>query len=702
MGDRVQSTPQDTPGAVENDKGEYVSYDKLYPGMRNPLLGAPRQDLPGHVAIVGAGTIGPDIGYYFKSAVPGLTLTLIDVRPEALEAVQERFRSYAAKAVARRKMTEEQAARVLEGLVTTTDYDALASADLVIEAATEDIALKKKIFAMVEERVAPTAIICSNTSSIPASWLFDEMKLPGRTTITHFFAPAWRNPAVEVITWEGGDRETVDYLRWLFAATGKVPLVTADAIAFMLDRVFDNWTNDAARLLETSGATAKQVDFVAEEFVHAGPFFVLNLANGNPITYECNTRQMVESPAYKPSELLLSVDRWAVNKPGTPVEVSPELGQAVRDRLLGILWSQSLDIVAREIGTPEDLHLGCLLALGFKESPLDLMQRIGLDEVERVLNRLGKERAGLPGRELLDRYEEGTRFNRYLLVDRLDGVVVITLRRPAQLNALNDEMTAEILGLITSLEGDPSVEGFVITGYGTKAFCAGAEIGRFPEMLGDASAAAQYARDCSRLLVHLDGMQKPVVAALNGLALGGGVELAVRCHDRVASSAAYLQFPEVTLGILPGIGGLVVPYRKWPEQAEKFTQMICRAERVTAEEALAMGVVSALEDDYESLVRRAVARVKELRGSLPLAEPALAGIDLDAVRAKATVAEGANLSRRLVAIIGDAIVAGLQAPDLSAALDTNYLASGEAACTSAAQEGIGSFLAGKKPDFSGM
>ena len=375
--------------------------DKLYPGFHNPLLGSPRHDLPTHVAIVGAGTIGPDIGYYFKTAIPGLTLTLIDVRPEALDTARTRFQGYAQKAVVRGKMKEDQAAAILDGVVTTTDYDDLASADIIIEAATEDIALKRKIFAMIEERVSPEALILSNTSSIPAHILFTEVERPGRTTITHFFAPAWRNPAVEVITWEKGDRATVDYLRWLFNVTGKAPVVTDDVIAFMLDRIFDNWTNDSAYLLSDTGPTAKQVDSVAEEFVHAGPFFVLNMANGNPITYECNSRQMAESPAYAPSQLLLSVDRWQVNKPGTPVEVPADLRQAIRDRLLGILWSQSLDIVARGIGTPEDLHLGSLLALGFKTSPVDLMTQMGRDEVERVLARLGEERPGLPGTELM-------------------------------------------------------------------------------------------------------------------------------------------------------------------------------------------------------------------------------------------------------------------------------------------------------------
>ncbi|MBU2602711.1 MAG: enoyl-CoA hydratase/isomerase family protein [Actinobacteria bacterium] len=680
-----------------------MSQNELYPGFRNPLLGSPRTDLPKHVAIIGAGTIGPDIGYYFKTAVPGLKLTLIDIREEALAGVVPRFQSYIDKGIKRGKMNAEKAAKVLEGVVTSSDYDALADADLVIEAATESIPLKKKIFAMVEERVASDAIICSNTSSIPASWLFDEMKLPGRTAITHFFAPAWRNPAVEVITWKGGDREVVDYLRWMFAATGKVPLVTDDAIAFMLDRIFDNWTCDAANLLMRGDVTAKQVDSVAEEFVHAGPFFVLNMANGNPISYECNTRQMVESPAYKPTELLLSVDRWEVNRPGTPVEVSDELRGAVRDRLLGILCSQCLDIVARGIGTPEDLHLGSLLALGFKESPLDFMTKAGKDEIARVLGRLAEERPGLPGPELLDQYEAATVFNRFVLVDRLDDVVVITIRRPAQMNALSDDVNNEILTVLRTFEADDSVTGFVIVGYGTRAFCAGAEIGRFAEMLGDGPAAVDYSRDSGSLLLHIDTMTKPVVAAVNGLALGGGMELATRCHDIVAHPKAYFQMPEITLGILPGIGGLVVPYRKWPARAKTFTDMITRAERVSATQALEIGMVSGLEADYEALVRLAAERVRALAGTLPLPAADLSVVSDEAIQAgEAVSADGMVLSSEVVAIIVAAIKDGLAASDLPAALEIGYQAFGKVAETKAAAEGIGAFVGGRKPDFTGM
>ncbi len=92
----------------------------------------------------------------------------------------------------------------------------------------------------------------------------------------------------------------VEYLRWVFCMTGKVPLVTADVACFMLDRIFDNWCNESAMLLDR--ATAAEVDSVAAEFVHAGPFFVLNLANGNPIITETNTLQAeMEGQHYTPA-----------------------------------------------------------------------------------------------------------------------------------------------------------------------------------------------------------------------------------------------------------------------------------------------------------------------------------------------------------------------------------------------------------------
>lgn len=662
----------------------------------NPLLHQAKRTLPGHVAIIGAGTIGPDIGYYLKSALPQLHLTLVDVAQAPLDRALQRCRDYAQKAVARGKMSEAQAVAVTANIVTTTDYAALANCDWVIEAATENLELKRRIFAEVERVVPSTTLITSNTSSLPAERIFSKLAHPARATVTHFFAPAWRNPVVEVIAWDQTDPEVIDYLRWLFCTTGKVPLVTADVACFMLDRVFDNWCNEAALLLDR--ATAAEVDSTAAEFVHAGPFFVLNLAHGNPIITETNSLQAEEEGAhYRPAPIFRSVDTWVTVPPGKRVELVAETAAAARDRLLGVLLSQSVDIVDRGIGEPADLDLGCKLALGMKRGPLELMRDLGEAEAGRILLRFGAERPGMPmpQRPFAD-YQD---FLRHVLVDDIGTVKLITLRRPEAMNALHDEMTDEVLAVIRRFDHDPMVSGFVITGYGTRAFCAGADIGRFPAMLGDAAASTRYAGDCSRLLVHLDAMAKPVVAAVNGMALGGGLELAMRCHGIVARSDAWMQLPEITLGIVPGIGAMVVPYRRWPAAAATFHGMLRRAERLTAVRAHELGIVDALADDFTGLIAQAVARVHALAG-----RPS--GIEQGAVQLTSmapmepAAASGQPLSREVLAILERAVLDAAAADSLDEALAIGYRAFGASACTDAAREGISAFLGGRKPDFS--
>jgi enoyl-CoA hydratase/3-hydroxyacyl-CoA dehydrogenase len=664
--------------------------------LQNPLLRKSLRPLPRCVVVVGAGTIGPDIGYYLKSALPDLKLYLLDIAQPALDRAMQRFNEYTKKAVARRKMSANEAEQVRANVHATTDYAVAREADWAIEAATEDLALKRKIFAQLETLMRPDAWITSNTSSLPATRIFADLRHKNRATVTHFFAPAWRNPVVEVIDTLALDRVVLEDLRALFCTTGKVPLVTADVPCFMLDRVFDNWCNEAAHLLDR--ASPAEIDSTAAEFVHAGPFFVLNLAHGNPIIIETNTLQAdEEGEHYRPAAIFRTAETWTTVSPGKTVPVAPQTTAAIRDRLLGILMSQSGDILDRDIGGAADLELGCRLALGFKSGPLELMGRLGAAEVGRIGKRLAQERPGLPlpKRPLAD-YQN---FLRFVLVDDLRGVKVITIRRPEALNALHDELTDEILGVIGHCGNDPAVLGFVITGYGLRAFSAGADIGRFPRMLGDAQAAAQYARDCSRLLLHIDRMTKPVVAAVNGMALGGGLELALRCHGIVAMRNASLQLPEILLGIVPGLGAMVVPYRRWPSAAATFHAMMRRAERVSAKTAHELGIVDRLSDDYAAMIESAVERVHALIGHLRAPPDEAVAIEPPAPT-DAIAFNGQKLSTEVTQILQRAIVDAAAAKTFNAALEIGYRAFGASACTAAAREGIDAFLQRRAADFT--
>ncbi|RLI30105.1 MAG: 3-hydroxyacyl-CoA dehydrogenase/enoyl-CoA hydratase family protein, partial [Candidatus Hecatellales archaeon] len=350
---------------------------QLYVGYRNPLITKPSRPLPRKVSVVGAGGIGPDIGYFFKNSLPEVELVFVDIIEEALKAAQNRIEAYVKKALSLGKMSSEKAEKVSSNITYTTDYSKIAGSDLVIEAVTEDLKIKQKVFEQVEAIVDEETILGSNTSAIPAARIFQVLKKPERATNVHFFAPAWRNPGLEITVWDKVEREIVDYLYWLFCQLGKAPILVDDVIGYVLSRVFDNWCNDAALLLEEGVATASEIDTVAQEFVVAGPFYVLNIAKGNPIIVKANSLQMEEGEHYRPAKIFQSVETWKTVGPGGKVEVSPEVASKVRDRLLGVLFSQSCEAVDKGMALIDDVNLGCVVALAFKKGPFDIMRDIG-------------------------------------------------------------------------------------------------------------------------------------------------------------------------------------------------------------------------------------------------------------------------------------------------------------------------------------
>lgn len=141
-----------------------------------------------------------------------------------------------------------------------------------------------------------------------------------------------------------------------------------------------------------------------------------------------------------------------------------------------------------------------------------------------------------------------------LLIADADNVRVITINRPDQLNALNRATIEELDRALTEAEADKNVRVLVITGSGAKAFVAGADIKEFAHFsVEDGKALSADGHD--KLFSHVERLNKPVIAAVNGFALGGGLELAMSCHFRVASETAKLGLPEVGLGVIPGYGG---------------------------------------------------------------------------------------------------------------------------------------------------
>ncbi len=667
----------------------------IYPSFRNPFLIHPIRPIPEEMAVIGAGNIGPDIAYSLRAGFPEKRLYLVDVIEEPLKKAKERFEGYAKKGVEKKKLRPELVDSVLGNVVYTTDYNSLKNCGLVIEAATENLELKKKILAQVESIVAEDAIITSNTSGMTADMIFSHLRRPERTTITHFFAPAWYGMGVEVIDWERADRSVIDFLLWFLAQAGKAPVAARNVFSFLLNRLFETWASEAAWMLER--ATCKEIDCVSEEFLRAGPFYVTGVGGGNPLTFASQTRRMAERPAYAPTRYLLSIAQWAFNRPGTKVDVAPELAEWIRMRFLGSVFSQAFDIADRDIGTRTDLNFGSVIALAYRRGIFDLMANLGAEKVDKIMQEFSAERPGFP--QPTRAIEEYLDFPRDILVDRIEGVTILTIRRPQAANALSDHTCNEILAELTNGEADPSVEGFVITGYGPRAFCAGADIGGFVPTFGNHEKGQALSRGNSKVLEYIDGMNKPVVAALNGLAMGGGTELAIRCHSIVAMEKAFLQLPEITLGMIPGMGGAVVPYRKWPQAAAKFHAMIGKAERMTMEEAVGIGIVKTTASSFPDLVEAAIAEVERLRGDLPKISEGPVEIPPFTV-AKAPLAGDLPLSKEILGIIGGVINKAAKAERLAEALEIAYWGAGDVSCAKDCKEGVTAFLEKRRPEFN--
>jgi len=177
-----------------------------------------------------------------------------------------------------------------------------------------------------------------------------------------------------------------------------------------------------------------------------------------------------------------------------------------------------------------------------------------------------------------------------------DYLAFITINRPKKLNALNKETIAELHNAFRDLEEDGGVRVIVITGSEDKAFVAGADISEFADF--DIKKGSKLAKKGQELLFdYIENLSTPVIAAINGFALGGGLELAMSCHFRVASENAKMGLPEVSLGLIPGYGGT----QRLPGLIGKgkAMEMIMTANMITAEEAQNYGLVNYVVDKNE-------------------------------------------------------------------------------------------------------
>lgn len=254
-----------------------------------------------------------------------------------------------------------------------------------------------------------------------------------------------------------------------------------------------------------------------------------------------------------------------------------------------------------------------------------------------------------------------------VIYEKSEGIAIITINRPDALNALNAETIDEILQCLEDIAKDDNVRAVILTGAGPKAFCAGADIKAMKGMTAlDARKLSQMGY---KLCKAIENLEKPVIAAINGYALGGGLEVAMACDLRIASEKARMGQTEINIGLIPGWGGT----QRLPRLVGKTLakEMVFTGKMIDAQTAYQRGLVNKVVPP-EQLMDAAKEMAKELASKAPVA---------------------LKLSKMLINY-------GLET-DLDTALVLEREAFGVVASTEDLQEGVSAFLEKRKPVFKG-
>jgi enoyl-CoA hydratase / 3-hydroxyacyl-CoA dehydrogenase len=509
-----------------------------------------------NVLIVGAGNMGTGIAQTFAQA--GYDVQIHDADPAAPGRAVARMQSGIEKLVEKGKWTVAERDAVLARVRPAKSLaEGARVADLVVEAVFEDEDTKRAVFAEADRHAPEHCILATNTSSLSVTRLAAATQRPDRVAGLHFFFPAMINRLLEVVSGKDTSDATRHDMLMVARRLGKVPIETADSPGFCVNRFFVPLMNEACRLLESGHADIPTIDAATNQLLGTpmGPFALMN-ATGVPISLHAQRTLHREFGAfYEPAPALVAqVEEkkadWDLR--GEPKEADFE---TVQDRMLAVAVGIAARLVEEGVASLEDTEKGATVGLAWRRGPFELANRHGthrtLSAVSALYTRHGE---AFPVAQSLRSHgaEDRPYAIRRASLRREGGVARITLERPAALNALDEEVLNHLDEAITEYEADDTLRCAILTGEG-RAFAAGADIKTMSR--ADARAIRTYTEHGGQIMRRIETLHKPIIAAIDGYALGGGLELALACDAVLASERAELGLPEVTLGIMPGFGG---------------------------------------------------------------------------------------------------------------------------------------------------
>jgi enoyl-CoA hydratase/3-hydroxyacyl-CoA dehydrogenase len=660
-------------------------------------------------AVVGAGTMGGQIAQTI--AASGIPVVLKDVKDDLVQAGLDEARNVTqgqvGKLVERGKLTEEQGAaqvdEVLGRIHGTTTYEGFGDVDFVIEAVPERMEIKQAVFAELDAATPGHAILASNTSSLSITEIGEATNRPDKVVGFHYFFPASVMPLIEVIEGDDTSPDTIGVAVNFAQAIKKQPITCAEVPGFVVNRILTAGMSELWREQESKGLSIKKIDegIAARNVVPTGPYFLVSLLGLDTVLHvaEHLHESYGDERFYVPREMQRLVADGKLGaktggegfysttgEPNVEGEVEPDVDELVELLTLKTFVEACL-VLEEGVATHRDIDVGMMAGAGLdpRRGLLPPFMKADVEGLDTILERLesAAERHGerfeppLTLRRLVAQgrlgQKSGQGFYPYPQLDddqpaevvKLEtrGDVAIAWLANGLMNAISPQVIRDLDAVWRKVR-DSDVRALVIASSNPLLFCAGADIKSFTQL--DEAGGRELVETAHALFSDLGRAGVATIAAVNGLAVGGGCELAMACDVRLAAQSALFGQPEIKLGIIPGFGGT----QRLPRLVgqNKALEMNLVGDAIGADEAYEYGLVNRVVLDHE-LFDTALQWARKLAGQAPL-----------------TVAKIKEVSGK---------------GDLDEGIEAEKAGFASVFVSEDAREGIGAFLGKRQPTWSG-
>ena len=601
-----------------------------------------------HVTVLGAGNMGHGIAEV--AALAGYEVSLRDINDEFVQNGYDQIEWSLGKLAEKDRISEDEADGALDRVEPYVDLAAaLEGTDVVIEVVPERMEIKKDVYAAVVDNAPEDAVFVTNTSSLSITELSEVTDRPERFCGMHFFNPPVRMDLVEVISGAHTTEATLALIEGLAEEMGKTPVrVRKDSPGFIVNRILVPLMNEAAWIVESGDGTIETVDSTTK-FDMGLPMGSFELADqvGIDVGYHVlEYMHEVLGDAYRPCPLLVEkVESETLGKKtgsgfydyenGGAQVPSDAVDSDVRKRLLAVMANEVAGLIGNDVADAAAIDRAVMLGAGFPDGPAKLADSDGLDGLVDVLDtlheetnearyeaadylRTAAEEGGFYGDEAPTGDDEDSEpAYDTLNVSVTDRIGHIEIDRPHRMNMISNELLDELADAIDRVDGDDEVRAILLSGAGDRAFSAGADVQSVASTGIEPLTVVELSREGQQTFGKLEASDKPVLAAIDGYCLGGGMELATAADMRIASERSEIGQPEHNLGLLPGWGGTQRLPRLVGEGRAK--EIIFTAERYDAETMESYGFLNEVVADDE-LDERAWELAATLASGPPIAQ----------------------------------------------------------------------------------